>query len=401
MKFFKNYALLILFSITTGAVCGLFGTAFSKSVELVTNTRADNGWLLYLLPLGGLISVGIYKLCRVENVGTTNVFDAVRTEQSLPPLLAIAVFCGTCISHLFGSSSGREGAALQIGGGVTNVFSRLLKLDEDTRHQLVMCGMAALFSAIFGTPLAAWIFVLEVIMTRLCFKAAVPVLLSSVTSYIISQLLHVHPERFNIGALPQFSISIMWKLAAITASCIIVAFVFCKGLDLGKGFVKKIFKNEFLRIAVGGIIIIALTVLVDSRDYNGGGIDIIERVFAGDVKYEAFALKLLFTVICVSCGYKGGEIIPTLFIGATLGGTLSLLLSFPVATGAAIGMAVLFVCATKCPVATLLLCCEMFGFASFIIIAPCVIISFCLARYKGLYKNNTDAVQLLKQKFIR
>lgn len=401
MKFLKNYALLILFSITTGAICGLFGTAFSKSVELVTNTRVNNDWLLYLLPIGGLISVGIYKLCRVKNIGTTNVFDAVRTEQSLPPFLSVAVFCGTCISHLFGSSSGREGAALQIGGGVANVFSRAFKLDEDTRHQLVMCGMAALFSAVFGTPLAAWIFVLEVIMTRLCLKAAVPVLCSSIIAYIISQLLHVHPERFNIGTIPSFSMSMVWKLAVITAACVVVAFVFCKGLDLGKSLAKKIFKNEYLRIAIGGTLIILLTLLVGNRDYNGGGINIIENVFSGSVKYEAFALKLLFTVICVSCGFKGGEIIPTLFIGATLGGALSLLLSFSIATGAAVGMAVLFVCATKCPVATMLLCAEMFGFASLLIIAPVVIISFCFARYAGLYKNNTDVVQLLKQKFIR
>lgn len=401
MKVFKKYALLILFSVIIGVICGLCGTVFSKLVEFVTNTRANNDWLLYLLPIGGLISVSIYKLCRVKNIGTTNVFDAVRTEQSLPPLLAVTVFCGTCISHLFGASAGREGAALQIGGGVANVFSRFFKLDEDTRHQLVMCGMAALFSAVFGTPLAAWIFVLEVIMTSLCFKAAIPVLFSSVTSYIISQLLHIHPERFNIGNMPQFSISLVGKTAIITAAGILVAFIFCKGLDLFKSYSKRIFKNEFIRIATGGVIIVALTLLIGNRDYNGGGIDIIERVFNGTVKYAAFALKLLFTVVCVSCGYKGGEIIPTLFIGATLGGALSLILGVPIETGAAVGMAVLFVCATKCPVATILLCSEMFGFHCIPLIAPVVIISFCFARYKGLYKNTTDMIYLIKSKFAR
>ncbi len=389
MKTLKKCTLSILLSIIIGAFCGLLGSLFSNAVGLVTDLRTENSWLLYLLPIGGLLSVSIYKLCRVKNIGTTNVFDCVRTEQNLPPLLAVAVFCGTCISHLFGASSGREGAALQIGGGVANTFGRLFKLDEDTRHQLIMCGMAALFSAVFGTPLAAWIFVLEVIFTKFCFKAALPVLLSSVTAFAISQLLNVHPERFNIGAMPGFSISLIWKIAIVTAAGILVAFVFCKCLDLGKGFAKKLFKNEFLRIAVGGIIIITLTLLINTRDYNGGGIDIIERTFDGSVKYEAFAVKILFTIICVACGYKGGEIIPTLFIGATLGGALALILGLPIAVGAAVGMAVLFVCATKCPVATILLCYEMFGFNCLPIITPAVIISFCIARYKGLYNNTT------------
>lgn len=399
MKAFKKYALCLLHGIASGAICGGIGALFSKAVGFVTNIRTQNDWLIYLLPIGGLISVSVYKLCRVKNIGTTNVFDCVRTEQSLPKGLAAAVFCGTCISHLFGASAGREGAALQIGGGIANMLARLLRLDEDSRHITVMCDMASLFSAVFGTPLAAWIFVLEVIMTRLCLFAAIPVLLSSVTAFIISTLLGIHPERFNIGDLPVFSVSLVWKTAIIIAAGIIASFIFCKGLSLGKAFAKKIFKNEFLRIAVGGAIVVALTLLVGNREYNGGGIDIIERVFDdGIVRYEAFALKILFTVICVSTGYKGGEIIPTLFIGAALGGALALLLGLPVGTGAAIGMAVLFATATKCPFATILLCGEMFGITCIPLVIPVVIISFALShKMQGLYSNSKDVLNLMRQ----
>ena len=395
MQKFKKFLLWLLSAIITGAICGLCGALFSKTIAFGTNLRTEHSWLLYLLPIGGLLSVAIYKLCRVKNIGTTNVFDCVRTEQSLPPLLAPAIFCGTCISHIFGASAGREGAALQIGGGVANVLSRALKLDEDSRHITVMCGMAALFSAVFGTPLAACVFVLEVILTRLCLSAILPVLISSVTAFIISTLLKVHPERFDIGDLPQFSFSLVWKVAVITAAGIIVAFIFCKGLNLGKAFTKKVLKNEFLRIAIGGIIIVLLTLLVGNYEYNGGGIDIIERVFEGSVRYEAFALKIIFTIICISAGYKGGEIIPTLFIGATLGGSMALILGLPVGTGAAVGMAVLFCAATKCPVATILLCCEMFGFACAPLIIPMVIISFIAARYQGLYSNSKDIIKCI------
>ena len=398
MKKIKSLALLIALSIVIGGICGLCGTAFSKSVELVTNTRADHSWLLYLLPIGGLLSVAIYKLCRVKNVGTTNVFDSVRDKEKLPPLLAVAIFCGTCLSHLFGASAGREGAALQIGGGASSVFSRLFKLDDDIRHKLIMCGMAALFSAVFGTPLAACFFAIEVILSGICLHASVPVLVSSVSGYAVARLLHVHPERFNIGALPQISFSAVWKIAVITVAGVLVAFVLCAGLEHGKNIAKKLLKNEYLRIAIGGAVIVGLTLLVGNYEYNGGGIDIIERVFEGSVRYEAFALKLLFTVICVACGYKGGEIIPTLFIGATLGGTLAVVLGLPIGTGAAVGMAVLFVCATKCPVATIFLCLEMFGFSCALLIVPVVIMSFCLARYKGLYKNVYDVIYLLRNR---
>lgn len=403
MQKLKKFLLWILFAIITGTLCGLCGVAFSKSVAFVTDIRTQNNWLLYLLPIGGLLSVGIYKLCRVKNIGTTNVFDCVRTEQSLPKGLAVAVFCGTCISHLFGSSSGREGAALQIGGGVANILSRAFKLDEDSRHITVMCGMAALFSAVFGTPLAAWIFVLEVILTRLCFKAIFPVLISSFTAFGVATLLRVHPERFNIGTLPQISLSLVWKTAIIVIAGILVSFIFCKGLNIAKNFTKKFLKNEFLRIAVGGTVIIALTLLVGNYEYNGGGVDIIERVFNdGIVRYEAFALKLLFTVICVSCGFKGGEIIPTLFIGATLGGTLALILGLPIGFGAAIGMAILFATATKCPIATILLCGEMFGISSTPYIIPVVLISFMLShQLTGLYSNSKDSFAIIKQRLTK
>lgn len=393
MKKLKRYALWLLLGITSGVVCGLCGVVFSKTVGFVTNVRLQNNWLIYLLPIGGLLSVLIYKLCKVKNIGTTNVFDCVCTEQNVPSFLAPAIFCGTTISHLFGASVGREGAALQIGGSVANILSRALKLDKDSRHITVMCGMAAVFSAVFGTPLAACVFVLEVIFTRLYLSAAIPVLLSSVTAFIISTILGVHPERFNVGNLPQFSFSLVWKTAIITAAGIIVAFVFCKGLRLGKKFAKKVLKNEFLRIAIGGTIIVALTLLIGNRHYNGGGIDIIEQVFEGSVHYEAFAFKIVFTIICISAGYKGGEIIPTLFIGATLGGSLAMILGLPLGMSAAVGMAVLFVCATKCPLATILLCCEMFDFELILPITPVVIISFIAARYQGLYSNSKDIIK--------
>lgn len=398
MHKFTQYIVLISTGILTGAVCGFFGSVFSKSVGFVTDLRTAHAWILYLLPIGSLLSVLIYKLFKIKGVGTVAVFKAARTQKDLPHLLAPAIFLGTCISHLFGASAGREGAALQIGGGVANSISRVLKLDEKSRRVIIMCGMAAVFSAVFGTPLAAWFFVLEAIFTTLCFEAALPVLCSSFTAFLVATCLKVSPERFHTGKFPEFTFSVFYKVALITAVCVLVAFIFCKGLKIAEEYAEKIFKNEYLRIAVGGAVIVVLTLIIDNTDYNGGGINIIERTFEGDVKYEAFALKLIFTVICVAAGFKGGEIIPTLFIGATLGGALAVALSLPIGTGAAVGMAVLFCAATKCPVATILLCGEMFGFSCLPYIIPTVAVTIIAARYNGLYGTTDDIVKLTARK---
>lgn len=400
MRKFRKYIIGIIVSLITGVVCGLCGVAFSKTLSFVTVFRQSHNFTVWFLAAGGLLSMFIYKICKINGAGTETVFETARHNEKLPTALPVAVFCGTALSHLFGASAGREGAALQIGGGVADTLGKVFKLDEETHRITVMCGMAALFSALFGTPLAACVFVLEVIFTKTCLFAVISVLFSSIVAYIIAILLNVSPERFVIGVIPDFSVALVLKSALITLAGIAVAFVFCKGLHLGKKLFKKIFKNEYLRIAVGGLIITVLTLLLGTYDYNGGGVDIIERVFEGSVRYEAFALKLLFTVICVSAGYKGGEIIPTLFIGATLGGTLALMLNMPLGTGAAIGMAVLFCAATKAPLATVLLCAEMFGATCIPLVLPVVAVTFVFARYQGLYDNSDDVIKhFLKPKF--
>ncbi len=399
IKKIKIYLRYMMLSIVLGIICGLIGTAFSKVLELVTTLRTQNGWLLYLLILGGLLSVALYKLLRVGNAGVMNVFDSAKSNSPLPHGLPVAVFCGSALSHLCGASTGREGAALQIGGGVANILARLFKLDDTSRKILLLCGMAALFSALFGTPLAAAVFVIEIIATRLCFVAIAPILMSSLIAYNISISLGVHAERFNIDTIPQITLPFILKILLITVTCVAAAFVWCGGLKLCKCLAKNIFKNEFLRISIGGGIIILLTILIGNRDYNGGGVDVITRVFEGTVRYEAFALKLIFTVICVSVGFKGGEIVPTLFIGATLGGALAILLNLPLGICAAVGMAVLFGSCTKCPIATIFLCCEMFGLGSALIISAVVIISTVLSHfYKGLYNNKNNFITCITKK---
>ncbi len=377
----------LFLGVALGVVCGLVGAAFSKSIQGVTALRSEYPWLLYLLPLGGLVSVALYKLCRVSGIGTDDVMESVRSEKKVPFMLAPAVFAASSISHLLGASAGKEGAALQLGGSIASVFGKIFRLDDKTHHIITMCGMGALFSAVFGTPLGACVFALEVIRVgHFCSAAFFPAMVSSVTAFGISQMLGVEAERFSVNAVNEFSLDTLWRVAVIAVAGAVVSIIFCGAIHYADKFFEKAFKNAFLRIAAGGVVIVLLTLLVGTRDYNGGGNHVIERIFeGGEIRYEAFALKILFTAITIAAGYKGGEIVPTFFIGATLGAALAVPLGLDPAFAAAVGMAVLFCSVTNCPLATIIISAELFGSEGLMYYAFAAVMAFLLSGRYGLY----------------
>lgn len=383
------FAKWLLLALIIGLVCGAVGAFFAKSIDLVTNLRNQNNWLYFLLPLGAVAIVLLYKLLRVENIGTNDIFESIRSKKLVSVLLAPAIFLASVITHLLGGSAGREGAALQLGGSISSFIAKLLRLDEKSRHILTMCGMGALFSAIFGTPLGAFVFALEVVQIGyFCSAAIFPALVSSITAYAVSSLLGVHPERFLVASVPSFDAATLIKVIAIAILGAFVSVVFCKIMHLSEALFKRYFKNTYLRAVIGGTTLIVLTLLVGDFDYNGGGIDVINRIFvSGEVKFEAFILKIIFTAITLASGFKGGEIIPTLFIGATFGGAFGSLIGISPAFSAAIGMSALFCGVTNCPLATLFLTLELFGADGIIYYAIAVAISFVLSGNSGLYKS--------------
>ncbi len=387
---FAYFKWLVL-GLAVGGVCGAVGAAFSLSVSFVTGLRGGAQWLIFLLPIGGLVSVAWYKLLRVSGVGTNQVFDAVSGKNSVPVLLAPAVFGGSVLTHFFGGSAGREGAALQLGGSVASLFSKVFGLDDKTRRVLTLCGMGAVFSAVFGTPIGACVFALEVVCVgSINLSSVFPALVSSLSAYGVAALLGAEPERFSVGDIPAKNLLVFIKVAVIAVLAAALSVLFCKALHLGEKLFKKYIPNEFLRIFAGGALLVVLTLIVGTKDYNGGGIDVISRVFeTGEVRYEAFLLKMLFTVITVSAGYKGGEIIPTLFIGAMFGAALAMILGLGVGLGAAVGMAALFCGVTNCPLATVFLCCEMFGAEGILFYALSAFTSFLLSGKASLYSSQS------------
>ncbi|MBQ5816050.1 MAG: chloride channel protein [Oscillospiraceae bacterium] len=395
MKANKLVSVLKLLAIylIMGVFCGIVGAVFSKGVQLVTGARLDNPWLLYLLPAAGILTAAIYKLLKVSGMGTDQVLNEADGKAALSAKLAPAIFFASLLSHLCGASVGKEGAALQLGGSSALFFSRKFKLSKEQEKTLVYCGMAGVFSSAFGTPLAAAAFALEVVLAgRICFAAALPTLITSVVSYFTAVLLGAHAERFTVSAVPTLSLSVVWKVLILALAAAAIGVVFCLSLKYLKLLFKKLFKNEFLRIFVGAVAIVLLTFIVGTRDYNGAGIEIMERIFNdGEFAPWAFALKLLFTCIAVAAGFKGGEIVPTLFIGATLGAVVGTFLGLPVAFSAAVCMVCLFCSATNCPLASILLAAELFSCRGIGYVCIAVAVSYCISGKISLYATQKTA----------
>lgn len=386
-KYAPDFLRATIVSILVGIVCGFVGTAFVKSISFVTGLRGNYTWILYLLPVFGLVLTFIFNKLKVYGVGTNHIIKSVRTEEKVSPLLSVAIFSGTVLSHFGGASVGREGAALQLGGSIGELFSRVFKVPEEYRRIIVMSGMSGFFSALFGTPFAAFMFVLEIARVgKRCRIAVVPSTFSSIIAFFIANKLGVEPERFPLNEIPKISVDILWKFALIIVAGAVTSIVFIAFLHYSEKFTSKHIKNEYLRVVLGGVAIILLTKLLGTTDYNGGGIDIVHNVFThNEVNYEAFALKIIFTAISIGFGYKGGEIVPTIFIGGTLGGAVACILGLNPAFGAAIGIVALFSGATNAPFATVVLACEMFGVEGILYYLVASAISYTLSGKISLY----------------
>lgn len=388
LKRFLGFLIVILSAAAIGLLCGAVGAAFARSIGFVTQLRDENPWLIYLLPFGGVVSVGIYKLTKEEGIGTDRALESARGEGKTPILLIPVVFVASVITHLFGGSAGKEGAALQLGSGIAEMVSEITHPKDKIRPAFAVCGMAALFSAVFGTPVGACVFAAEVAVTGMVNAfALVPAFVSSIVAYFVSTAMGVHPERFHIQTVPAFDALSLVRAVAVAAVVAIVSSVFCHMLHEGERLAAKIFRNPFVRIFVGGCLIIVLT-LIFGTDYNGGGMFVVERIFEeGTVRPEAFLLKIIFTVITVSAGFKGGEIVPSFFIGATLGAVVSQILGLPTEFGAAVGMTAFFGGVTNCPLAAAILGAEIFGADGFVFLSAAAIVSRVFSGKVSLYHH--------------
>ncbi len=392
----------LTFSVLSGVVIGSAGILFHYCMTWANDARTANPVLILLLPVAGLVIVGAYHLLHDEkDTGTNLVLAAIHSGENIPLKMAPLIFVSTVMTHLFGGSAGREGAALQLGGSIGNSLGRLFRFDEKDQHVMIMCGMSAAFSALFGTPMAAAIFSMEVVSVGIMHYAAlVPCVVSSLVAKGIADYCKVLPEQFLLSGLPEFSVASAVQISVLAILCAGISIIFCIMLHHGEKLYKKYLADPYLRIFTGGTFIVILTLVVKSQDYNGAGMPVIERCLENEYVPWAFLLKMIFTAVTLGCGYKGGEIVPSFVVGGTFGCLFGNLTGFAPGLCTAAGMGAVFCGVTNCPITSLLICFEMFGFAGMPYFLLSIALSYMLSGYYGLYRSQKIVYSKYKTEFI-
>lgn len=383
-----------------GAIIGLVGALFHFCSAEAEAFRGDNTWLIYLLPVAGAAIAYFYDAMKYSHdKGTNLVLLAVRDNKIMGIHHALCIFVATVLTHLCGGSSGREGASLQIGAALGSYTGRKLNFGEDDKRIMTMCGMSAMFAAVFGTPVTAAIFAMEVVSVGIFYYSAIiPCVTSALTASYISSLFGNTHLQVSVN-VPKADLILYLKIALIGAICAGISVFFCYVIGKAHKLFKKI-KNHALRAAAGGTIVVLLTLIVGDYTYNGTGGEMIVSAFTESPFFGAFLIKMAFTAVTLGSGFKGGEIFPVFFIGSSFGSVFAPLLGLDCSVGAAVGMIAIFCGVTNCPIASMLLSIELFGGEGIGIYALVCAVSYMLSGYGGLYSEQKILYSKKRMKFI-
>ena len=388
LAYLRFFAKWLLIAAGVGIIVGAAGAAFAHALVWVNGFRADHPWILLGLPAGGVAIVALYRgMKNTEDKGTNTIISAARGEESVSWKTAPLIFVSTVLTHLFGGSAGREGAALQLGGSIADSLGKVIRLTDKERKIMIMCGMAAGFSALFGTPLAAAVFSLEVACVGVMqYPALFPCVAASMTAHFVAKFMQVPPEVFHLAEVSAITPVGFLQVLALSAAVGAVSVVFCIVLHQAEHLYQHV-PNPYARAALGGVLVILMAAVWKTEAYLGSGIGIIEEIFHGDGRVEtaAFLLKMVFTAATLGAGFKGGEIVPSLTIGAAFGCAVGPLLGLGAELAAACGMVGLFCGVTNCPLAALLISFELFGFEGMPWYLTAVAVSYLLSGHHGLY----------------
>ncbi len=392
----------VVFALFMGTMLGAVGGAFYICIARVTEFREAHPWMIFFLPVTAVVILFFYHILHNDrDKGTNLVLASIQSDEDVPLRMSALIFISTVLSHLVGASVGREGAALQIGGAVGNFLGRFFNFSQEEKKTLTMVGMSAMFSALFGTPIAAAFFSLEVVSVGIMhYGALLPCVLASFVARGIAGYMGAASPFFDIGKLPGFEGMSALKVAGLAALCGILSILFCVLLRYGEHFGKKLLKNKYIRAAVLGTAVLGLTLLIGNQTYNGAGVDYINACVEGREEPFGFLIKIVFTVLSIVAGYRGGEIVPSFFIGASFGCLYGNILGWEPALCAAIGMGTVFCGVTNCPVTSLLICCEMFGFDGSLYFLLACAVAYMFSGYYGLYTSQRIVYSKFKSNYI-
>ena len=400
-KYWKTLLKWGLLGVLMGAIGGLLGTGFHYALHFVTDVRTEFPWLVFLLPLGGLLTLGIYRWFGLrDNRGTNEIIDAVLNGDPLDPQIAPTIFLSTAITHLFGGSAGREGAALQLGGSVASGLARVLRLNENERTVMTMAGMSAVFAGLFGTPLTATFFCMEFASVGTIFSPALlPCYLAAFTASRVSASLGVHAETFFLNEAVPFTFTVGGQALLLAVLVGVLGIVMCSFFHWAEHFAAHQLPDRRVRIVAGGAVIVVVTLLVGDFRYNGAGMDMALKAVGGQADWQDFLLKMLFTAVTLAAGFKGGEIVPTFCIGATFGCCVGGLLGLEPGVAAALALVGLFCSVTNSPFAAIVLSVEMFGSANIYLFSFVCVIAFVISGNWGLYSS--QIIQFSKSRLVK
>lgn len=375
-----------LIAAVIGAAGGFLGVLLHYGVHYADEMVLEHGFLLYLLPLTGLAIVAVYKGLKTQGLSTDTTFRAVQESGEITIRQIPAVLIGTVLTHLTGGSSGKEGAALQIGGAAGNKIAMWLHLNEDDRRFATMAGMAALFAAVFGLPVTATIFVTMVISVGTYWYSAVyPALAASLVADAIGERFGIESMRFSIP-VPEVGLAMMLKVAVLALLCAMISTLMCDVIHEAHRQLKRFIPNDWLRIAITAVVIVVLMKLTGTTRYYGSGDQLIRAAFTGEgIFWYDFLLKMLLTALTLGAGFQGGEVMPSFAIGASFGYIAAPLLGIDPALGAAIGLVSVFGGASNSLIAPILLSIEIFGAGGLNYFAMAAIASYIMSGYTGFY----------------
>ena len=397
-NFFKWIALAVL----TGLVVGGASSIFAGCIKWVTEYRNNNIWVFMLLPIVGVAIVFMYQIIDPHDGGTNQVLSTIRSRGDVPLKAAPLIFVSTLLTHLTGGSAGREGASIQFGGSIGNWLGKLVKLDEFDHHVMIMCGMSAAFAAVFGTPMAAAVFAMEVVSVGVMYYAALlPCVVASIIAAEFATGMGISPETFSVTRIPALTVETGFKMAIISVGCAMVSIIFCIALKFIAKIYGKYLKNLYVRVFVAGCVVIAITMILNTKDYMGAGNELIARAIeTGQARPLDFLWKTILTAVTMRAGYRGGEIVPAFSVGATFGCVAGQLLGFQPELAAAAGMVALFCGVTNCPITSMLISFELFGFSGVAYYLIAISVSYSLSGYYSLYKDQTIVYSKYKAKYI-
>lgn len=398
----KWLAVLIPLGIATGSASAFF----LWSLDALTRVRFANPWLLWLLPAGGFAVGWIYRHYGKTSAGGNNLLidEIHQPGAGVPRRMAPLILLGTLATHLFGGSAGREGTAVQMGGAIAAAFARALRLDAASVRLLLMAGVAAGFGSVFGTPIAGAVFALEVLVIgRVQYDALIPCFIASLVAHWTCTAWGIGHTHYQVavataGARPDFVLFGKVLLAAAAFGLAGALFAWCSH-KLAEVFKHLIPRSE-LRPVAGGLLVIGLFFLSGTPDYLGlgvladkpGAVALPAMFSSASIPATAWLWKLVFTVVTLSAGFKGGEVTPLFFIGAALGNTLAAAMGAPVDLFAALGFVAIFAGASNTPLASTLLGMELFGAGNGLYLAAACIVAYRFSGHRGIYASQRLAI---------